>query len=61
MIEELRCHGDDLCPVTLYPMLHGLERARYLSREERLVGEVVDGQGPASLPDADAATRTQLA
>jgi DNA-binding PadR family transcriptional regulator len=35
IIEELRRHGYDLSPGTLYPMLHGLERKGYLrSRQE---------------------------
>ena len=36
MIEELRRHGYRLSPGTLYPMLHAMERAGYLtSRTER--------------------------
>ncbi|MEX2615925.1 MAG: PadR family transcriptional regulator [Alphaproteobacteria bacterium] len=36
IMEELRHHGYDLSPGTLYPMLHKLERKGYLtSREER--------------------------
>ena len=38
MIEELRRHGYDISPGTIYPVLHGLERGGYLSREERVVG-----------------------
>jgi len=35
IIEELRRHGYQLSPGTLYPMLHGLERKGYLkSRQE---------------------------
>lgn len=30
IIEELRRHGYDLSPGTLYPMLHGMERKGYL-------------------------------
>lgn len=30
MMEELRRHGYDLGPGTLYPILHGMERAGYL-------------------------------
>jgi PadR family transcriptional regulator, regulatory protein PadR len=37
MIEELRRHGYELSPGTLYPILHGLEAAGYLTREERAV------------------------
>jgi DNA-binding PadR family transcriptional regulator len=36
IIVELRRHGYDLSPGTLYPMLHGLEKKGYLSsRHER--------------------------
>ncbi|MES1956256.1 PadR family transcriptional regulator [Salinisphaera hydrothermalis] len=38
MIRELAHHGYDLSPGTLYPILHGLERAGYLARENRIVG-----------------------
>ena len=80
MIEELRRHGYDIGPGTIYPVLHGLEASGYLTREDRVVGgkvrkyytitgegsaalqearariaelthEVVEGQGPASLPE----------
>lgn len=37
MIEELRRHGYEVSPGTLYPMLHGLEEEGLLSREERVV------------------------
>lgn len=30
MIKELRCHGYEISPGTLYPMLHSLERRGYL-------------------------------
>lgn len=36
IIEELRHHGYDISPGTLYPMLHGLEKKGYLrSYKER--------------------------
>ena len=38
MIEELRRHGYDVSPGTIYPVLHGLEADGYLNREERVVG-----------------------
>lgn len=38
LIEELGGHGYELSPGTLYPILHGLERAGYLTREDRVVG-----------------------
>jgi DNA-binding PadR family transcriptional regulator len=37
MLRELRRHGYELSPGTLYPVFHGLERAGYLVREDRLV------------------------
>jgi PadR family transcriptional regulator PadR len=37
MIEELRRHGYDVSPGTIYPVLHGLEADGYLQREERVV------------------------
>lgn len=40
MIEELGRHGYEISPGTLYPILHGMERAGWLAREER----VVDGR-----------------
>ena len=82
LIQELRRHGYELSPGTLYPILHGMEAAGYLSCEARIVGgevrkyytitpdgclalepaqrqirelvaEVLDGEGPARLPDGD--------
>ncbi len=82
LIEELRRHGYNLSPGTLYPMLHDLEKSGHLIREDRLVGgkirkyyratplgeqaleeararirelvaEVLEGEGPASLPEAE--------
>ncbi len=38
LIAELRRHGYELGPGTLYPILHGLEAAGYLARESRVVG-----------------------
>lgn len=40
MIDELRRHGYDLSPGTLYPILHGLERSGYLQHDD----QVVDGK-----------------
>lgn len=88
LIEELRRHGYELSPGTLYPVLHGLERAGYLTRENRVVGgkirkyyaitdegraalaeakikigelvdEVIEGRGPARLPEPDDAGPTE--
>jgi DNA-binding PadR family transcriptional regulator len=38
IIEELRRHGYDLSPGTLYPILHSLEHAGYLVHADRVVG-----------------------
>jgi PadR family transcriptional regulator, regulatory protein PadR len=37
LIQELGRHGYELGPGTLYPILHSLERAGYLTREDRVV------------------------
>ncbi|HLH21781.1 MAG TPA: PadR family transcriptional regulator [Chloroflexota bacterium] len=38
LIEELRHHGYELSPGTLYPVLHAMTEAGYLARESRVVG-----------------------
>ncbi len=38
MIDELRRHGYDVSPGTLYPTLHALERRGLLQREDRVEG-----------------------
>ncbi|HZR99760.1 MAG TPA: PadR family transcriptional regulator [Chloroflexota bacterium] len=38
LIAELRRHGYELSPGTLYPVLHAMEAAGYLARESRVVG-----------------------
>jgi PadR family transcriptional regulator, regulatory protein PadR len=37
MMDELRRHGYDISPGTLYPILHQMEAAGYLAREDRAV------------------------
>jgi PadR family transcriptional regulator PadR len=37
LIRELARHGYDVSPGTVYPILHELERAGYLKREDRVV------------------------
>jgi DNA-binding PadR family transcriptional regulator len=37
LIRELARHGYELSPGTLYPLLHELERAGYVQREDRVV------------------------
>lgn len=38
MMEELAEHGYQLSPGTLYPILHGLEKAGHLTSEQEAVG-----------------------
>jgi DNA-binding PadR family transcriptional regulator len=38
LIQELRHHGYEVGPGTLYPLLHGLSEAGYLAREDRVIG-----------------------
>jgi len=38
MIEELRRHGYELSPGTIYPLLHGLQKRGYLSVEVKRDG-----------------------
>ncbi|MPM49550.1 hypothetical protein SDC9_96280 [bioreactor metagenome] len=38
MINELKHHGYDMSPGTLYPILHSLETSGLLSKEEKNVG-----------------------
>ena len=57
LIAELRRHGYELSPGTLYPVLHQLEEAGYLSRLDRVVnGKVrkyyaLTRRGAAALSD----------
>lgn len=37
LIDELRRHGYELSPGTLYPMLHSLEREGYLAAERQVI------------------------
>ena len=37
MIEELRRHGYDMSPGTLYPIFHAMEKAGYLQSEQAVV------------------------
>ena len=41
MMEELRRHGYEISPGTLYPMLHGLERKGYLQSTKERVGKTM--------------------
>ncbi|MCX8131722.1 MAG: PadR family transcriptional regulator [Clostridia bacterium] len=37
MIDELKEHGYDMSPGTLYPILHDMENGQLLEREDRLI------------------------
>ena len=58
MMEELARHGYSVSPGTLYPTLHSLERAGYLTSEKRVVGGrqrryyVITSAGEAALAEA---------
>jgi DNA-binding PadR family transcriptional regulator len=60
LIAELRGHGYELSPGTLYPVLHQLETAGYLRRLDRVVGGkvrkyyVLTRRGEQALGDARA-------
>lgn len=41
MIEELKEHGYQMSPGTLYPILHNLEASGLLEKEERLVDKKI--------------------
>ena len=63
MIEELQRHGYVLSPGTLYPVLHSLEKAGYLTRQDRNVeGKVrkyysITESGQTALAEARARIR----
>jgi DNA-binding PadR family transcriptional regulator len=62
LIEELRHHGYEIGPGTLYPVLHGLEAAGYLARSDVIVGGKVRKYYRATDAgrEALAATRAKL-
>ncbi len=41
LMEELRQHGYEISPGTLYPMLHGLEKKGYLQSNKERVGKTM--------------------
>ncbi len=63
MIEELREHGYEISPGTLYPMLHGLARKGYLKVRQEGPGRrarrlyTITKQGRAALADAKGKVR----
>ncbi len=58
LIQELRRHGYELSPGTLYPVLHELEDSGYILRENRVVGGkvrkyyMITGEGQRALIEA---------
>jgi DNA-binding PadR family transcriptional regulator len=58
LIQELRRHGYELSPGTLYPILHGMAQAGYLARRDQVVGGkvrkyyTITPHGQAVLADA---------
>ena len=58
IIEELRRHGYEISPGTLYPMLHGLERKGYLTSQPQGSGKRarrlyrITAKGQAALAEA---------
>jgi DNA-binding PadR family transcriptional regulator len=67
MIEELGRHGYKLSPGTLYPILHHLDEAEYLSCKEEVVGKRrrknyrITRKGRKLLSDAQAKLRELFA
>jgi DNA-binding PadR family transcriptional regulator len=63
MIEELREHGYEISPGTLYPMLHGLARKGYLKGRQEGPGKrarrlyTITRQGRIALADAKGKVR----
>jgi PadR family transcriptional regulator PadR len=63
LIQELRRHGYELSPGTLYPTLHTLEEEGYLHHEDKLVNGrrrkyyTATRQGQAALAEARAKVR----
>jgi PadR family transcriptional regulator PadR len=60
LIAELRRHGYDLSPGTLYPVLHALEEAGYLVRANRIVGGKVRKYYTATQAGRDALSEARL-
>ena len=58
VMEELRRHGYEISPGTLYPMLHGLERKGYLRSNKERVGKTmrrlysITSEGESALGEA---------
>ena len=58
VMEELRRHGYEISPGTLYPMLHGLEKKGYLQSTKERVGKTmrriytITSEGEAALGEA---------
>ena len=63
VMEELRRHGYEISPGTLYPMLHGLERKGYLQSTKEQVGKTmrrlysITAEGESALSEAKVKVR----
>ena len=63
VMEELRRHGYEISPGTLYPMLHGLERKGYLQSTKERVGKTmrrlysITAEGESALSEAKVKVR----
>ena len=63
VMEELRRHGYEISPGTLYPMLHGLERKGYLQSTKERVGKTmrrlysITSEGESALSEAKVKVR----
>ena len=63
IMEELRRHGYEISPGTLYPMLHGLERKGYLQSTKEQVGKTmrrlysITAEGESALSEAKVKVR----
>jgi DNA-binding PadR family transcriptional regulator len=63
VMEELRQHGYEISPGTLYPMLHGLERKGYLQSTKERAGKTmrrlysITSEGESALSEAKVKVR----
>ena len=59
IIEELRRHGYELSPGTLYPMLHRMEKKGYLNSEKEIVNGKVRRVYSITVPGMDMLTEAK--
>ncbi|NPV76446.1 MAG: PadR family transcriptional regulator [Anaerolineae bacterium] len=60
IIRELERHGNSLCPETLYPTLHRLEKDGYLVSEKRIAQAKVRKPYRATLSVQDALKKASI-